>query len=236
MKNHTMRALATACSMLALAGSLVAVTGWAQEAGTEGLTEVDVSAQQEAPDVSPMQEAPGPGTNGSQDTIRKAQQRPASLEARRKLVLERTRLASESMARKIEANPAFVSDSTARTGILVSFKLDPCSAKSSYTGESWVPPPISICPGGEARTAPTVEAKADTLDAMGQPTNTSAEWIPADSEMVTVSPGQGNEVKITVRYAGQSSLKVASKEVSKELSIMAWYKGDAIQVEISQKP
>ena len=54
--------------------------------------------------------------------------------------------------------------------------------------------------------------------------------------MVTVSPRQGNEVQITVQRAGQSSLQVTSQRLSKELSIMAWYQGNAIQVEITQKP
>jgi hypothetical protein len=52
--------------------------------------------------------------------------------------------------------------------------------------------------------------------------------------MVTVSPGQGNAVHITVHRAGQSRLQVTSQEVSKYLSIKAVARNNGLQVEISQ--
>jgi hypothetical protein len=52
--------------------------------------------------------------------------------------------------------------------------------------------------------------------------------------MVTVTPGEGNDVKIAVKRAGTSTLKVAAAGVSKELTIKATEEGDAIRVEITQ--
>jgi hypothetical protein len=227
---QTIKALMISCSVLALAGALLAVDGWAQTAETEGSTEPNISAQQEA------QEAPDLSVDGSQDTAREERERrQAFRETRRKVQLERIRLAKESPAQN-EAVSAAVARPAALTGIEVSFKLDPRLTKSMYMGENWVSPPLSIHADGQAGTTPSVEARVQGLDAKGQPVNLSPEWVPADPEMVTVTPGQGNEVQITVRHAGQSNLQVTSQKVSKRLSIMAWYQGDAIQVEISEKP
>jgi hypothetical protein len=54
--------------------------------------------------------------------------------------------------------------------------------------------------------------------------------------MVTVTPGQRNQVKITVHRVGESKLTVASNGVSEELLIKAKsVDNNAIQVEIGQK-
>ena len=50
----------------------------------------------------------------------------------------------------------------------------------------------------------------------------------------TVSASPGSQVTITVQRAGQSSLRVTSQGVSKELVIQAEYQGNAIYVEIAQ--
>jgi FKBP-type peptidyl-prolyl cis-trans isomerase len=53
--------------------------------------------------------------------------------------------------------------------------------------------------------------------------------------MVTVTPGEGGQVKITVKRAGESRLQAKAGGVSKELAIKAAYEGDALrQVEIAQ--
>jgi len=123
---------------------------------------------------------------------------------------------------------------TALTGIRVSFKLDPRLTQGMYMGEQWVSPP-AYGPLVSSGNTYTVEAKAFRLDAQGQAVPISPEWIPADPDMVTVSPGQGHAVTITVQRAGESRLKVAFQGVSKELTIKAAaYQGDAMQVEISQ--
>jgi FKBP-type peptidyl-prolyl cis-trans isomerase len=52
--------------------------------------------------------------------------------------------------------------------------------------------------------------------------------------MVTVSPSEGTEVKIIVKRAGESRLRVTSGVVSKELAVKAAFKEKVLQVEIAQ--
>ncbi len=52
--------------------------------------------------------------------------------------------------------------------------------------------------------------------------------------MVTVSPAQGNEVRIIVQRTGDRRLRVAAQGVSKALAVRAAYQGDALVVEMSQ--
>ena len=117
------------------------------------------------------------------------------------------------------------------TDIKVSFKLDPRVTRGMYMGDRWISPP-TYARIGEGKEC-TVEARVEVLDANGKRVDISPEWIPADPEMVTVSPGQGKEMNITVRRAGQSSLKVASPGFSKELIVKATYEGSTIKVEIT---
>ena len=121
---------------------------------------------------------------------------------------------------------------TSVTNIRVTFKLDPSLTRGMYMGERWVSPPTytAVQEGKEI----TVEASAQGLDAKGKLIDISPEWIPEDPKMVAVSPGQGRQVKITVRRAGQTSLKVVSDGASKRLVIKATYQDGATQVEILQ--
>lgn len=115
------------------------------------------------------------------------------------------------------------------TGIRFSFKLDPRLRDSTYGGDLWVSPPTYMGANAQA----TVEAKAQVIGAQGQPAKASLEWIPSDPDMVTVSPSQGDQVKITVHRAGESKLKVACQGFSRELVVKAKYFGKAIQVQIT---
>ncbi|MDP1990541.1 MAG: FKBP-type peptidyl-prolyl cis-trans isomerase [Syntrophales bacterium] len=123
---------------------------------------------------------------------------------------------------------------TALTDIKISFKLDTRLTRGQYLGDRWVSPP-KYTSTVQKGTEVTVQARAQGLDAGGRPVALSPEWIPADPEMVTVSPNQGREVKITVKRAGQSSLKVAAQELTKELHIKAMDRGNAMQVEITDR-
>jgi len=118
------------------------------------------------------------------------------------------------------------------TDMKISFKMDPRITRSTYSGERWISPPTFIQAGLPDVKEMSVEARCEGLDAKGMPV--APQWIPSDPEMVAVSPGQGKEVKITVKRAGQSGLEVASQGGSKKLSIKAAYKGNAMQVEITQ--
>ncbi len=118
--------------------------------------------------------------------------------------------------------------------LAVSFRLDPRLTGSLYMGDRWVSPPTytRVGEGGSV----TVEAKVHDRARRGQPAIVKPLWISADPEMVTVTPNEGHEVKITVKRAGQSSLQVAAQGVSRELAIKATDQGNTLQVEIVQGP
>jgi len=121
----------------------------------------------------------------------------------------------------------------ALTGIAVSFKQDPRLTKGLYMGERWVSPPLYQPAVQEGKTL-TVEARVHGVDAKGNKMKIAPTWTPSDSEMVTVTPGEGSDVKIAVKRAGKSTLKVSAPGVSKELSIKATEEGDVLRVEIAQ--
>lgn len=130
----------------------------------------------------------------------------------------------------VPVTPVAASSSEASlSSLVVSFKLDPRLSGSTYGGEHWVSPPTYTGATGQD----TVEARVDGTDAKGKSVNISAEWIPEDSEMVTVSPSRGKQVKITMHRAGESKLKVTSNGVSKELLIKAQLLNNAMQVAIT---
>lgn len=114
--------------------------------------------------------------------------------------------------------------------IKVSFRLDPRMTRGLYMGERWVSPPTYVGATGQD----TVMVRAEGFDAKGRPVGILPEWVPADPEMVEVSPRQGKEVTIAVRRAGQSTVRVAFPGVSRELIVKSAGKGVALQVEISQ--
>jgi len=101
--------------------------------------------------------------------------------------------------------------------IQLSFKLDPRVVDSFANPGEWVGGP----PYMGATAQDTVEVVAQVLDAKGQPTKASLEWVPSDPAMVTVSPRQGNDVNITVHRVGESRLKITCKGGSRELVITA---------------
>ena len=209
---------------------------WTPAAGPAVSLKADGSAEPEAMGGSAEQEAPDPSVTGSEDPARSARQkRKALLRARRQ---ERREFARQIRMKKQEAaqNQAVASvasrPAAPLTGITVSFKLDPRITSGMYMGERWVPTSSGVHEGYF-----TAEARVQGRDAKGQSVNISPEWIPEDPAMVTVSPDQGKQVTITVKRAGQSTLRVTSEGVSKGLVIKATYPNNThIQAEISQKP
>jgi FKBP-type peptidyl-prolyl cis-trans isomerase FklB len=117
--------------------------------------------------------------------------------------------------------------------ITVSFRLDLRLTQGLYMGERWVAPP-KYNQAGTGKTL-TVQARAHGRDEKGATRDIRPTWIPADPEMVTVTPGAGNAVTITVLRAGRSSVNVVAGGVSKELAIHASYHGQSMQVEIAQQ-
>jgi FKBP-type peptidyl-prolyl cis-trans isomerase FklB len=119
-------------------------------------------------------------------------------------------------------------------GVTVSFKLDPRLTQGVYLGERWISSPKYTC-AQQGKTC-TLEARAQGIDARRRAVKSRLEWIPSDPEMVTVTPGEGKEVQITVHRPGESRLRLTSQGVSKELTIKAHNQGDALLVEIAQEP
>jgi hypothetical protein len=79
-----------------------------------------------------------------------------------------------------------------------------------------------------------VEASAGGLNGTGKPVKIKPQWIPADPGMVEVTRGQGDDVQITVKRAGESKLMVVAQGFTKELLVKAVDQGEAIAVEIVQ--
>src|SRR5713101_7910028 len=116
------------------------------------------------------------------------------------------------------------------TGIQLSFKRDPRAVDPFRGIGPWVSGPNY----GGATAQDTVEVRAEGVDAAGKSAKISPQWIPSDPEMVTVSPSQGDDVKITVHRAGESKLKIAYQGVSKELVVRAKYQGKFMLFEIGE--
>ena len=114
-----------------------------------------------------------------------------------------------------------------------SFKLDARLFDPTYGGERWVPPPYG--PIAYSGTY-SLEARAYRVDSIGRQSAVTAEWIPEDPNLVTVSPGTGNQVTITIQGLGETNLLVrTSQGISKTLYIKAAAQNDVVQVvEISQ--
>jgi hypothetical protein len=81
-----------------------------------------------------------------------------------------------------------------------------------------------------------LEARAFNIDSYGRQVEVPVEWIPADPKLVTVSPGKGSQVAITVLGLGETSLLVkTSQGDSITLYLRASAQNDVVQVvEISQ--
>lgn len=137
-----------------------------------------------------------------------------------------------ALQRELQRQSLAPQAATEASEIEVSFKLDSRVTKSMYMGDRWVSPPVFaiVQQGQEA----TIEARANVVDAGGRSLKVDTEWRAEDPEMVLIKPVSDGQVNIIVRRAGESRLKVVSQGVSKTMGIIAKYKEDAIQVEISK--
>ena len=105
------------------------------------------------------------------------------------------------------------------TDIQFTYKRDPRMVDPTRGLGPWVSGPNY----GGATAQDTVEVRAEGVDAAGKPAKISPRWVPSDPGMVTVSPREGDDVKITVHKAGESKLKITYQGWSKELEIRAEY-------------
>jgi FKBP-type peptidyl-prolyl cis-trans isomerase FklB len=120
-----------------------------------------------------------------------------------------------------------VQKAAAVSDIRISYKLDRRLNSGVYGGDHWVSQPTF-----SAQDA--VEARALGIDTKGNPIYINPTWIASDPDMVAVSPSQGDEVKITVKRAGQSSVQVTSPGIATELAIKAESQNNVIRFEISR--
>lgn len=211
---------------LALAVSAAAINGSARATETGDSTAVDADAMEKILDAGPAPAAPPDGAWIQQQRTA----REAAREERRRRQLARSdrspRKASQDTTIAVAApSPGDL------IGIDVSFRLDSQLERGQVTEGRWIPPGFA---GVQERAEITVEAKAQGRDTTGKATIISPLWVASDPNMVEVSPGAGEVVKITVRDAGQSSLIVAAPGFAKELSISATYSGRAMHVQNSQ--
>jgi FKBP-type peptidyl-prolyl cis-trans isomerase FklB len=116
------------------------------------------------------------------------------------------------------------------SSIQLSFRRDPRLVDPTRNPQQWVPGPRYA--GATAQD--TVEVRVEGVNAAGKPAKISPQWIPSDPEMVTVSPTEGDDVKITVHRAGESKLKIAYQGLSKELAIKAKYVNKFMMLEMEE--
>ncbi len=94
--------------------------------------------------------------------------------------------------------------------------------------------PWASGPGfGGAMAQDTVEVRTEALNAAGKMASIGAQWSASDPEMVTISPSEGDDVKITVHRDGQSNLNVSYQGSLKRLVVSAKYVGKFILFEIA---
>jgi hypothetical protein len=137
-------------------------------------------------------------------------------------------LRSEQMQKETERRQALLAARKLQD-IKISFRQNSLKGASPENLDSWVSPPLF------ATTQDTFEAKAEGLSGSGKITGIVPRWTSADPEMVVVSPTDGNAVKISVKRPGESKVTVASRGISKELTVRAKHAdGNSIQVEINQ--
>lgn len=116
--------------------------------------------------------------------------------------------------------------------IIVAFKLDPRLTRSQYLEDRWLlaSPYTSTLQVGQV----IVEARARVRDSRGKSMDITPEWIPADPDMVMISPGNKGVVAIICKRSGQSRLQVVAQGVTREFHLNVLDKGNGMQVVISK--
>lgn len=118
--------------------------------------------------------------------------------------------------------------------LVVSFRVDPRLATSTYGSERWVSP-ATFNQTGEGQVC-RVEARVQGLDVARNATAVSSPgWTADDTDMVAITPGSGSQVTMTVRRAGETTVHVASASLAKHLLVKATEHGLALHVTVSQQ-
>jgi hypothetical protein len=112
----------------------------------------------------------------------------------------------------------------------VSFKLDRRLTSGLHMGDRWVSPRTYTSTGERGRVG--VEARARVVGGgAGRPIARTA-WTASEPDMVEVSPGEGDEVRITVWRPGESRLTVTAGAASGTLTVRAAEVRGALRVDI----
>jgi hypothetical protein len=125
---------------------------------------------------------------------------------------------------------------TAAGGIQVTFKLDPRVTKGLYMGDRWasqVTYASASAPDVEAIAVQARARAAAVADAKGK---AGPSWTASDPEMVTISPAQGDDVKVNVRRAGESTVTVKAGDLSSTFTVKTARQADRWRVELSAVP
>lgn len=142
------------------------------------------------------------------------------------IVNKRTRLLALMVSLSFLVALGFAQSSI--NGIQLTYKRDPRQVDPTRGIAPWVQGPGY----GGATAQDTVEVRAEGIDTRGKVVKIAPQWTPSDPEMVTVSPSQGDDVKITVHRAGESTLKVTYQAFSMELVVKA-HKNNFLVFEIT---
>jgi hypothetical protein len=103
-----------------------------------------------------------------------------------------------------QAQPAASPEAAVLKGIKVSFQVDPRVTRGMYMGEQWISPP-TYSRLQEGKNKLTVPAKAMGLDAKGGQVKINPTWKSGNTELVQVSPSQGNAVELTIPEEGEAT-------------------------------
>lgn len=114
--------------------------------------------------------------------------------------------------------------------IQLSYKRDARVVDSYHGIGPWASGPSF----GGATGQDTVEVRAEGVDAAGRAVKINPVWSVSNAALATISPSQGDDVKITVHKAGESKLTISYLGLSKELVVRGQYVNNYMLIEIEQ--
>ncbi|MBI4426879.1 MAG: hypothetical protein HY569_00095 [Candidatus Magasanikbacteria bacterium] len=196
------------------------------------------------PQAVQIKTAPSTATTNTKDTNQTAQANPPITltkplqTAQTKAALPTATTSTKDTDQTIQTNPpptSMPSQQNFKGGetIFISYRLDPWLISGNYGSGFWASPPV-LGPVTQGHSDFILEIKAKSLDANKRPTDASLKWISADAGMVAISPDTGSLIKITVKHAGQTELRVTALNTFKILTVKATEKDAVIFVQISQ--
>ncbi|MBM4295874.1 MAG: hypothetical protein FJ126_13370 [Deltaproteobacteria bacterium] len=112
------------------------------------------------------------------------------------------------------------------------YKNEFITPQGSYLGEVWND--LDRFQRNRGGRTFTHDLKAVGLDSQGKQVAVDATWTASNPAMVDLSPGQGRQVKLTIKKAGKSAILVNAGKVTRKLTVKAAYRKGEMLVEITQ--